>query len=266
MVFSAHDRNLIHTYSLIIVIGQVSARDLFTDQFTGIEQARILNLLTDTKRMTMLKTLITKGYVEGGCITSRNQQVINIAELPPILRTLLVTDGTVTKTLEAFFWEPIGITPQQQQLITLNEPLKDLGCSANSKVLQRDVIIAGQHTHQIYTTASSLLNIEPLPEKVQQQLIAGEIGIGELLRDQGLETFRQVIDIFAQSRTTNAQSANQGDNVANAADVASVLPCDEDILAESSTVDICRTYLIFYHNQPVIQVTEKFPLDFYRSI
>lgn len=198
----------------------------------------------------MLKTLITKGYVEGGLITSRNQQVINIAGLPAILRTLLVTDGTVTKTLEAYFWEPIGITPQQQQLTKLGEALDDLACPAGSEVLQRDVVIAGQVSGQIYTTASSILNIKPLPTKVQQQLIAGEIGIGELLRDQGLETFRQVIDIFSDPASKDIDNQDK----------------TNETMCLSQDINICRTYLIFYHNEPVIQVTEKFPLRFYQNI
>lgn len=207
----------------------------------------------------MLKTLITKGYIEGGMITSRNQQPVNIAKLPAILRTLLVTDGTVTKTLEAYFWEPIGITPQQQTLINLSQPLPDLHCDAGAEVLKRDVIIAGQHSQQTYAIASSLLNLRPLPNDVQQQLIAGEIGIGELLRDQGLETFRQVIDIFTMPDEQNKQNNTATNNFGEHLSVSS-----EQQL--KSHTFICRTYLIVYNNEPVIQVTEKFPMAFYANL
>ena len=51
----------------------------------------------------------SKGYVPGGIITNSRHENLDIEAMPPFLRTLLVTDGTVTKSLEAFFWEPVVV-------------------------------------------------------------------------------------------------------------------------------------------------------------
>ena len=49
------------------------------------------------------------GYVPQGTIRDSWGHAIPLAELPPFLRALLVTDGTVTKILEAYFWEPVVV-------------------------------------------------------------------------------------------------------------------------------------------------------------
>ena len=112
-----------------------------------------------------------------------------------------------------------------------------------SKITQSvPAFIEGQNSGDIYAFATSILNLKTLPQFVQEQLISGKIGIGELLRDQGLETYRQVIDIFREI---------QHNIVPNLASVY----CGEMV---------CRTYFIYYNKIPVIQVTEKFPFRLYQ--
>ena len=78
---------------------------------------------------------------------------------------------------------------------------------------------------------------------MRNQLIAGTIGIGELLRDKGLETYRQVIDIYREIKKE-------------------VVPGSKSYYCGEL---ICRTYLIHIDNEPVIQVTEKFPYRLYQN-
>ncbi|MCR6653174.1 MAG: hypothetical protein NVV73_17545 [Cellvibrionaceae bacterium] len=49
------------------------------------------------------RALRSDGYLEDARIARPDGGWISLAELPALLRTLLVTDGTVTKVLEAFF-------------------------------------------------------------------------------------------------------------------------------------------------------------------
>ena len=49
-----------------------------------------------------------------------------MADLPPFLRSLLITDGTVTKTLEAYFWEPVQVQVLKQQELRITERIDAL--------------------------------------------------------------------------------------------------------------------------------------------
>jgi len=191
----------------------------------------------------MLDNFNTKGYVEGGIITNDRDESLDIAAFPPIVRTLLVTDGTVTKTLEAYFWEPIQVEQMGQRVAPLENDIPQMGLKTGDDVLLRDVSISGTRSGDVYAYATSVLNINHLEEDVRNQLIAGTIGIGELLRDKGLETYRQVIDIYREIKKE-------------------VVPGSKSYYCGEL---ICRTYLIHIDNEPVIQVTEKFPYRLYQN-
>ncbi|PCJ14624.1 MAG: 4-hydroxybenzoate synthetase [Gammaproteobacteria bacterium] len=191
----------------------------------------------------MLEDFKTKGYIAGGIITNKRNECIDLAIMPAIVRTLLVTDGTVTKTLEAYFWEPIVITPLGQQVEPLQEDLEGMDRKKGDEILRRNVSISGESSSDIYAYATSIINLNALPSDVCEQLVHGKIGIGELLRDKGLETYRQVIDIYRE--------------------------INEEVLPGSPCTYcgelICRTYHIHLNHAPVIQVTEKFPLRLYQK-
>lgn len=191
----------------------------------------------------MLDNFNTKGYVESGIITNDRDESLDIAALPPIVRTLLVTDGTVTKTLEAYFWEPIQVEQMGQKVAPLDKDIQQMGLKAGEDVLLRDVSISGTRSGDVYAYATSVLNLKNLPEDVRNQLVAGTIGIGELLRDKGLETYRQVIDIYREIKKE-------------------VIPGSKSFYCGEL---VCRTYLIHIDNDPVIQVTEKFPYRLYQN-
>ena len=191
----------------------------------------------------MLDNFNTKGYVESGIITNDRDESLDIAAFQPIVRTLLVTDGTVTKTLEAYFWEPIQVEQMGQRVAPLENDIPQMGLKTGDDVLLRDVSISGTRSGDVYAYATSVLNINHLEEDVRNQLIAGTIGIGELLRDKGLETYRQVIDIYREIKKE-------------------VVPGSKSYYCGEL---ICRTYLIHIDNEPVIQVTEKFPYRLYQN-
>ncbi len=185
----------------------------------------------------MVEDFRARGFVPGGIVRNQRNEQLDMSVLPPIVRTLLVTDGTVTKTLEAFFWEPMQIERIEQALVALDEAIEPMQCGAGHEVLRRSIQIVGAETAAIYTYATSILNLAALPEPLYEPLVSGSIGIGELLRDHGLETYRQVFDIFFESL---------------------------DGPADAQVQCVCRSYYIYYRQQPVIEVTEKFPLALYR--
>ena len=183
----------------------------------------------------------SRGYVPGGIVTNSKNESLHMEALPPFLRTLLVADGTVTKSLEAFFWEQIEVENLGQAPATLSEDAPWLNLTAGASVLERRVRLRGMESGRVYAYAQSLIKLEALPEHLRADLQQGRIGIGELLRERGLETYREILDV--------------GESVEP--QLKAVFGFDPGDL-------IYRTYRIVLQHQPVIQITEKFPCSVYR--
>lgn len=171
----------------------------------------------------------SRGFVPGGVITNARAEELDLAALPPFLRTLLVTDGTVTKHLEAFFWEPVEVENLGQYTLTLEVDAPWLALAAGASVLRRRVRLRGVRSARLYAEAESLIRLECVPERLRTELVSGHIGIGELLREKGLETYREIFDVGSAA----------GDSV-------------------------YRTYRIVIGRQPAILITETFPCAAYR--
>lgn len=183
------------------------------------------------------------GYIDSGTITNADDETLDVAALPPILRVLLVTDGTVTKTLESYFWEPVDVISQGQQQAALKEDCEFLGIDAGASVLDRQVRLVGRQSADVYAYANSYIILQLLPENLQADLLAGKIGIGELLRETELETYRELVNMGRQTSSARQQNS--------AVDYSGEL--------------IFRTYRIVINKKPAILVTEKFPYRLYAS-
>lgn len=180
------------------------------------------------------------GYLPEGTITNTQGQTLDIAAMPAILRTLLVTDGTVTKTLEAYFWEPVSVTNLKQDEIIAAKAMDFLECPQGEPLLDRRISLLGQSSKTLYAHAHSLIRLEMLPKAICADLKAGLIGIGEILRETGLETYRELVDLGAES-TNDINKLGQ------------------------NTQTIYRSYRIMIAHKPVILVTEKFPCSVYSA-
>ena len=183
----------------------------------------------------------SKGYVPGGIITNSRQEELNMAIVPPFLRTLLVTDGTVTKSLEAFFWEPVSVENLGQLPVKLSCDLDWLGMHLGDDALRREVRLTGELSGQAYAYAKSWLRLDLLPNNLKDDLIDGKIGIGEILRERGLESYREILDMGREQDES----------------LASLLGLQQD--AEF----LYRTYRVIMHGEATILITEKFPLSLY---
>lgn len=131
---------------------------------------------------------------------------LNWRELPPFVRVLLSTDGTVTKTLEAYFWEPVVVKLRFQGA----EPNSTVGAafgevlSEAESVWLREVELVGEHSGQHYVGASSLIRPALLPAALRQGLERGDFGIGGVIRELGLETYRKVVSVGCDKDTATA--------------------------------------------------------------
>ena len=119
---------------------------------------------------------------------------IRFQEMDPFLRVLLVTDGTVTKFLEAYLWEPISVEKCLQEETLLKHDVPLLGVKKGESLILRRILLRGVRTGRVYTFAESLIRIRFLEEDIQKDLLEGRLGIGELLRDRRLETYREILE------------------------------------------------------------------------
>lgn len=172
------------------------------------------------------------GYLAQGSIRDAQGKAISLADLPPFLRALLVTDGTVTKILEAYFWEPVAVDTLEQRFEVAKSPVPWIAVEAGDRCLIRDARLRGMHSGRAFAEAFSLIRTELIPEGFRRRLIHREIGIGALIRDSGLESYREVLDVG--------------------------LGADQ-----SPGGSVFRTYRIVIGRNPVILITEYFPLDLY---
>ena len=107
--------------------------------------------------------------------------------------------------------------------------------------MQRQVVLRGGHTNQIFACARSSVSMKHLSQEIGDSLEKGEIGIGELLREKGVETYR---DIFNINYLTQP-------------------PSDDKLLSLLSGEVVSRSYRIRVNGHPVILVTEFFPVQIY---
>ncbi|MEP2652219.1 MAG: chorismate pyruvate-lyase family protein [Paraglaciecola sp.] len=185
----------------------------------------------------------SRGFIEGGIVRNINEDAMDMEALPPFLRTLLVTDGTVTKSLEAFFWENIKVEKRWQEEFILTMDLPFIQAKVDDLTLKREVILRGMSTNDIYAYATSYLRTELLDENIKAQMIEGKIGIGELLREIGLETYREIVDFGREV----FQAYNRLDG--------------EPEYVET----IYRTYIIHIGGKPAMQITERFPIRLFQN-
>ena len=155
-----------------------------------------------------------------------------LAQLPAFLRTLLVADGTITRSLEAFFWEPIDIIQIEQQEQQCPTDFPQLELAKGTTALFRQVELRGRQSGKLYSKADSIIKTNDIPCNWRKELLAGRLGIGTLISDSGMESYREII-----SYELDCHSKNQG--------------------------DVSRQYRIFLENHPTILISESFPISTY---
>ncbi|MBB1077090.1 DUF98 domain-containing protein [Rhodoferax sp. 4810] len=171
-------------------------------------------------------------------LTNIANQSLPLQSLPPFLRALLVTDGTVTKMLEAYFWEPIQVVTVSQEFIMADTAFPAIAVQCGDAVLIRQVQLRGATSDAQYAQAYSVIRTAKIPDHFRQRLIDRELGIGTLIRDSGMESYREVMEIGIAA------------------------PAPDAIINDIHAV--FRTYRIIIAGQPVILITETFSIERYR--
>lgn len=120
---------------------------------------------------------------------------LRFSELPPFLRVLLMTDGTVTRSLEAYFGEPIDVDVLSHSELRSDRSYPEVNVALGDPILRRCVTLRGRITRSIYAFAESVVVLASISNEMKRKLIEERKGIGELLSASKLETFRELLRI-----------------------------------------------------------------------
>jgi len=162
---------------------------------------------------------------------------VSLRSLSPFQRTLLVIDGTVTKFLEVYTLEPIEIVRLSQVRRPLPADHHLLQASRGTTILARQVLLRGRYTATIYAYAASLIVPDRVQEIVQQDLEIDGKGLGHIMNDNRLETYREIVWYGREPIDTLP---------------AAFRPLTRDEF-------ISRTYRVIAGGQPIMLIHEKFP-------
>ncbi len=167
---------------------------------------------------------------------------INIAQLTPFQRALIVTDGTVTRLIEAYALAPVEVVLLHQAKQTLCTEQVWLELPVGTHVIARQVVLqtppTGNHMPKIQAYATSLIVPQHLPKGILDGLESDPAGLGGILQNSGLETRRELLWCCCET--------------------ARNLP--EAIAHLEGEPLLCRTYRVFANKKPIMLITEKFPL------
>lgn len=189
---------------------------------------------------------LSSGYMASASIKN-HPNGLSFAALPSTLRLLLATDGTVTKSLEALFWEPVSVDLDRQVWVTNPPPWSENQAEATT-LLDRQVFLVGRQSNNVYSFAKSYINTGCLDDRLQKALLNERMGIGELLRSFYYEQYRKITDLGWYSPQKSVSGFNQG-----SLNPVLTQPC------------VYRTYTVTSQRLTLMQITEYFPVDLFSS-
>jgi chorismate-pyruvate lyase len=170
---------------------------------------------------------------------------INLSQLTPFQRALLVTDGTVTRFIEAYTLSTVEVVllNQETQILPTNHVWLEV--AKGTRVIARQVILqtrqrAGQQP-TVHTYATSLIVPNRTSPVIREGLTLEGKGLGQLLQRSGLETRRDLL-WWGLKRPDD-------------------LP--ETLLHLQGEPFLSRTYRIVAEGRPIMLINEQFPFNEY---
>ena len=168
---------------------------------------------------------------------------ISLNRLSPFQRALLVADGTVTRFIEAYKLIPIEVVLLYQGRRNVDNEHSWLKLQDGDNIIAREVVLQTPGTEcqppKIHAYAVSQIVYERLPHHVVDGVEAGIDGLGALLHHSQLEAHRDLL-WWGVERATGMPSC---------------------LAHFEGRPLLCRTYRIVADGNPLMLITEKFPLD-----
>lgn len=119
---------------------------------------------------------------------------VDLTQLDPILRTLLFTDGTVTRTLEAQTLLPVSVeVVSQDQTVVSDRIARHLAITGGVPAIRRRVTISVGGAAMPLISAESHIVPGRLPKDFFNVLDEASDGIGASLQQARLESWRELL-------------------------------------------------------------------------
>lgn len=197
-----------------------------------VEKARI-----STKRM---KDLFVAQFAKPSDL-----EEMNLSQLTPFQRALLVIDGTVTQFIEAYTFSPVEVVLLHQEVQTLSTDHAWLDAKKETEVVVRQVVLQTDQKDvqqpTVHAYATSIVVLDRIPQIIREGLTLKGRGLGQLLQRSGLESRRDLL-WWGLKRSKD-------------------LP--EALAHLEGKPFLSRTYRIVTDGQPIMLINEQFPLNRY---
>ena len=170
---------------------------------------------------------------------------INLSQLTPFQRALLVIDGTVTQFMEAYTFSPIEVVLIHQETQTLPADHAWLDVEKGTDVVSRQVALQTEQKDAqqpvLHAYATSIIVLDRIPEIIREGLTLKGQGLGKLLQRSGLESRRDLLwwGLKHLKDLPNALVHLEGKPF------------------------LSRTYRVVADGQPIMLINEQSPLDGY---
>jgi chorismate-pyruvate lyase len=152
-------------------------------------------------------------------------------------RVLLVSDGTLTDTLEAAFLEPIALRKVGIEVAPARRAIPELEVAVGEPLMERRIFLCGETSGRAYVYAESALVLDRLPPRFREELVASDMPMGRLWSEHKLETWKELL----------AMSRHPAGELAAHFQVAPESEC------------LVRRYRVISGGRPLMAITEHFP-------
>lgn len=152
-------------------------------------------------------------------------------------RALLITDGSVTRLLEAFINAPVGVKTIQQNIVPASEKIAEyLEILPGDDVNFREVYLYNKNNDRLLIRAISYAPLKHLPPGAMTRLMNEDEPIGFIMRDEKMESRREILSI--QKR---------------------LLPSECQIPNKRTCHCLSRSYRIIHNSRPIFYIEEQIP-------
>jgi chorismate-pyruvate lyase len=169
---------------------------------------------------------------------------LSLADLSPLQRMFLIADGTLTKLLESYLGESMQINKLQETVLSTTDPIEVLKLEAGESIIKRKVLLQGQQSGRAWLYADSIVALSRVSQEFQDKLLNSEVPIGKLWLEHRVETFKEII-------TAKREKAEH---------------LAHHFSVDPNSILLSRTYRVFCNGYPVMLITEKFPISYFREI
>jgi chorismate-pyruvate lyase len=169
------------------------------------------------------------------------QTLANLAQLHPLQRIILMHNGTLTKLLESLLGEQLTVLKLHESVESSQNEMTYLELPANQNIVQRKICLQGKNSGVNWLYAESVIALDRLPPLFCEELLNSQMPIGKLWIKHRVEIFKELLPPFEET----------------AEDLAILF----DI--KTSQRLLGRTYRVFSQQQPIMMLTEKFPVHYF---